>query len=262
MKKNLLTIIAALLLAVPALNAQSFGLGVSLGSEGAGLQVSAGITPSIVVRAGYTYFPYSFLIGKQDVNFQSWDVHPSGSTTIEEQKIQGSGNVLFDFYFTEGSPFHVTAGAMFGGGKMFQVTNTKAMPDSYHNSGMKYYPEGTGSTTSLHADANGIYLAELRRNAVRPYVGIGFGNPIGKSSGFVFDIGVQYTGGIGFYTDPSASSNDNMDFRLDSEGVQRLAYDMRGSQTKKGYDKFFKVIDTIHDIPLMPVVRFTVFFGI
>ena len=263
MKKNLILIGAALLLAVPAMNAQTkFGVGVNLGVEGGGIQFAAGITPTIQARAGYSYMPYSMLVGEQDVNFQAWDVHPAGSTTIKEQKIQGSASLLVDFYLAPESRFHFTVGTMIGGGKMFQVTNTKAMPDTYHSNGMKYYPEGnkSASPTLLKADASGIYTAELRRNAVRPYVGIGFGNPLAKGVNFTMDLGVEYTGGIGFYTDPN--SNGNMDFRMDSDGVQQLAYDMRGKQEKKSYDKFFGYIDTLHNLPIMPVLRLSLMFAL
>ena len=45
MKKNLILIAAALLLAVPAMNAQmNFGVGVNVGMEGGGVQFAAGIT--------------------------------------------------------------------------------------------------------------------------------------------------------------------------------------------------------------------------
>ena len=263
MKKNLILIAAALLLAVPAMNAQmNFGVGVNVGMEGGGVQFAAGITPTIQARVGYSYMPYSLIIGEQDFDFQAWDVHPSGHTTIKEQKIQGSGSLLVDFFLAPETKFHFTVGTMIGGGKMFQVTNTKPMPDSYHNSGMKYYPEGnkSASPTALKADGSGIYTAELRRNATRPYVGIGFGNPVAKGVSFTLDLGVQYTGGIGFYTDPN--SNGNLDYRLDSDGVQQLAYDMRGSNTKKSYDKVFKYIDTLYKIPVMPVLRLSLMFGV
>ena len=37
---------------------------------------------------------------------------------------------------------------------------------------------------------------------------------------------------------------------------------MRGSNTKKSYDKFFKYIDTLYKIPVMPVLRLSLMFGI
>ena len=260
MKKILLSLVAALCVAVSALNAQSFSFGTILGSEGVGAQIAASFSPSIQARVGYAYMPYS-LIGQQELNFQAWGQHPAGTTTLKEQKITGTASLLFDF-FPGGAGFHITAGTMFGSGTLFQITNTKAMPSTYHTLGMDYYVEGKGTANKLYADAEGIYVAELRRNAVRPYIGIGFGSPfLSKGVSFTLDLGIEYTGGIGFYTDPSATGNTDLNFRLDTEGVQKLAYDMRGSQTQKSYDKYFKYIDKVYNLPVMPVLRLNLFFG-
>ena len=264
MRKIPILVAATIFLAMPSMKAQSFAVGANLGSEGAGLQFAVSISPIVQARIGYAYMPYSIFIGEQDLNFQAWDVHPAGTTTLTEKKIQGTGSLLFDFFPFNESAFHFSVGSMIGGSTMFQVTNTKAMPSSYHTDGMKYYIDGDRSSapTHLYADGSGNYLAELRRNFIRPYVGIGFGNPFSKSVGVTVDIGLQYTGGIGFYTDPKASGNNDLTFRLDSEGVQQLAYDMRGKNEKKSYDSLFKYIDKLYKIPVMPVLRVNVMFGL
>lgn len=214
-------------------------------------------------RLGYAYFPYS-LIGKQDVDVQAWSVHPACKTTVKETKNSGTISLLFDWYPVVGSPFHVTAGALMGASTMFQVTNTTALPSSYHTNGIDYYVKGDKSTspTKLYTDPEGVYVGDLRRNAVRPFIGIGFGSPLaGKTVGFTFDIGVEYTGGVNLYTDPSASGNSNLDFRLDSDGIQEMFYDMRGGKKSKSYDKFIPYVDKLHDLPILPVLRLNIFFA-
>lgn len=261
---------AAMILSASTVSAQSafeqFSVGALFGSEGAGLQVATTLTPSLQLRAGFAYLPYS-LVGKQEVDIQSWYgivQHPACKTTITETKNSGTLSLLLDWYPNEGSTFHVTAGALLGSATMFEVTNTTALPETYHYAGIDYFPEGNRSSTPtvLRSDSNGIYAGALRRNAVRPFAGIGFGSPFaGRTVGVTFDIGVEYTGGIGLYTDPSGSGSPDMDFRLDSKGTQEMFYDMRGGNKTKSYDKYLKYIDTLYKLPILPVVRLNVFFG-
>ena len=264
MMKRVLLIATTLFLAATAVYSQNFSIGASVGTDGIGVDFAASLSDKVQARVGYSLIAYS-LLGSQNVSIQAWKVHPSASTTLKETGGTGSSHLLFDYFPGESSAFHLTGGLFFGSPTILKVQNTTALPDSYHTAGIDYYPGGREEASNLkhfYSDNNGIMTAELRRNALRPYIGIGFGSPFaGKSIGVTFDLGVEYTGGIGSYGVTNASSGSEDRVRLDSDGVMHTIYDMRGGQKTKSYDTYIPYLDKLYKIPVLPVCRLSIFFG-
>lgn len=94
-----------------------------------------------------------------------------------------SFSVLGDYFPFQSSSFRLTAGLMFN----LNEINTVLTPvESYTVGGDVYTPDDLGTL-----DAN------IKFNAIAPYIGLGFGNPTGGDSGFgfVFELGTMYQGG-------------------------------------------------------------------
>jgi len=160
------------LLALPAMAQDTlphFGLGVTVGTLGAGVQVATAVTHSSNIRAGFNYFSYS------------------GSTTSSSNNITFSGTlklesaeVLFDQYL--GHTFHISPGVVIYDGN--QATGNAVLPtgQSFTLASATYYSSavtpvtGTGSFTS---------------GKVAPEVLFGFGNMLPRRANKHFSVTME-----------------------------------------------------------------------
>lgn len=214
--KKILLAVAIALFATNATQAQveEFGLfdhlgaGISLGTDGIGLEVSSHINDYVGVRLGYSFMPSYKYSGDFDIDSdEGWLRKEDGSGYYEKVEVEGKLHmgdlkVLFDIYPSAKSSFRFTAGAYFGKNKLVtaKTTNHFINKGYWGTSG----PElGNGSNTyTVVSDDNGSIKADLKVSSFKPYIGIGFGRPVPKNRVSVaFDLGIQFWGKPGLYTD-------------------------------------------------------------
>lgn len=171
--------------------------GLSLGTDGIGLDVAMPATKYLGIRAGISFLPHVKYSDYVDIDSDS------ESIIADEVKVEGKlnkidGKLLVDFYPTERSNFHITAGAFIGGSKMIKAYNTTPFlaREDWGVAGIRL---GDYRVTS---DDEGNVHADLRVNAFKPYLGIGFGRsvPRNKRVGVMCDLGVQFWGKPGLWT--------------------------------------------------------------
>lgn len=173
--------------------------GVSLGTDGIGIEVAAPLTYNFAVRAGYVFMP-KFKYKEKDVNIGKDAAFINGETQDQLIDIEGKLNMgdfklLFDYYPFRTSSFHVTAGAYIGKGKVVEAYNATPFlkQSAWGNKGIEL-GSGTNSYT-LVSESDGNFKAEAKVNSFKPYLGIGFGRAVPKGRvGVQFDLGVQFWG--------------------------------------------------------------------
>ncbi len=161
---------AAALLAAGTANAQ-VGVTADVGSTGVGFHVVVPMETYLNGRFGANYFRHNF---DKTSNGVAYDV---------KGKLQ-TFDVLFDWYLTEGSSFHLTGGLVYNGNKF----NAKAKPNGLG-----------GFTLNGHAYTAadvGLLTGRIDYRKAAPYLGIGWGNALAQSSRWTtnIDLGVFYQG--------------------------------------------------------------------
>ncbi len=144
-------------------------VGVSVGTTGLGADVNIPVLPILGVRVGYSGFVYHHDITQTDVNY-------AGRLHFSE----ASG--LLDWYVLTGG-FRLTAG-VYGGDTRVDV-NGRPHDGTYTIDG-----------TTYNAAQVGTLSGRLKfGNSVKPYVGLGWGNPFrGGPLTFTVDLGAIYGG--------------------------------------------------------------------
>ena len=143
---------------------------VRVGTPGYGLELDVGLGERFAARLGYSYLDFDHTLDDTDVRYD-------GKLKIN------NASLLFDWYVTGGN-FHLTAGATNGGLKLEAVGRP---------SGGTYELNGTTYTAAQVGSIGGRLKFG---NSVAPYLGVGWGNPVGASRRltFLFDLGVVYGG--------------------------------------------------------------------
>jgi hypothetical protein len=151
-----------------------FGLGISIGTLGAGIQAATAVTRKSNVRGAFNYFTYS-----------------DSTTTNDNLAIDGtlrlaSAEVLYDQFLGHG--FHVSGGLMLWDGN--QGTATVSVPggNTITLNGQRYF-------SSIANPVNGT--GSIMSRKVAPEVLFGFGNllPRGKRRfSLGFELGVAFQG--------------------------------------------------------------------
>jgi hypothetical protein len=144
-------------------------VGVTVGTTGLGADVDIPVLPILGVRVGYSGFVYHHDIDQTEVDY-------AGRLHFNE----ASG--LLDWYVLASS-FHVTAGVYAGDTRV--DINGRPTNGTYTINGTTYNAAQVGSLSG-----------QLKfGSAVRPYVGLGWGNPFrGGPFTFTADIGAIYGG--------------------------------------------------------------------
>ncbi|MBP5397010.1 MAG: hypothetical protein J6Y32_00010 [Bacteroidales bacterium] len=285
MKKTILTLLAVLALAStaapvafagnkkveePKRNDQ-FGLfnhvaiGVDLISpDGFGLSVGTSVFPWMQIRAGYAIVPWSLTkwpanipeAGAQagqpiafDVNWEGRNIHLEAGAFC----MRHTGNLMIDFFPARNSSFHLTAGVIGGSTNILTLRNTAPLND-YEGVGFSFYPGGNTAMTNLHriAITNGNIGFTLGRAwAVRPYLGLGWGSFVpSKRVGVMFDMGVEYNGGIGLYANAKDIHGTMKNIKLDGPGLVNLIENMTDKPADEGVKKAADIYDTVSKIPV------------
>lgn len=139
------------------------------GTLGAGLEGTVGITKTVNARLGFNYFSLDHDETESNVEYE-----------FELELMTFS--ILLDWHpFNNG--FRLSAGAFYNGNE-FDATG-KPTAGNY-----------TIDDTTYTAAEVGTLTGQIDFNSFAPYIGIGYGNAVGKDKklSFVFDLGVMFQG--------------------------------------------------------------------
>jgi hypothetical protein len=161
---------AAALLAAGAANAQ-IGATADLGTTGVGFHLVVPMETYLNGRFGTNYFRHNFT---KTANLVDYDLKGKFQTF----------DVLFDWYLTDGSSFHLTGGVVYNGNQI----NARARP----NGAGAFTLNGHTYTT---ADV-GLLTGNIDYRKAAPYVGVGWGNALAPASRWTtnVDLGMFYQG--------------------------------------------------------------------
>lgn len=195
---------------------QHFGANLAVGTEGISIGVAAPVTNYLEVGFGVNFMVAIKPSG--DVNIKGGGVDipqiggPAKHYDLDKLHIKGNtARTTFDFKlsaypFGLSNDFFVTAGFSFGGKKL-------ATLEGHSDEVARIYQENPTWTGDIDAvidkydiriDRSGNVDGDLRVNAFRPYLGLGYGRLVPKGRvGFRAELGLQFMGHIKVY------QNDN-----------------------------------------------------
>ena len=155
------------ILASPASLADT-SLGLRAGTLGGGIELAHAFTET-----------FGFRIAANGLNYNTTQTYES---IDYDAKLQlATGQLLFD-WFPFSNNFRVSAGAMYNGNKLTL--------DGKPSAGGTYTINGTTYAASEIGALNG--KVDFRKAA--PYVGLGYGRPVGKGLSLTADLGVLFQG--------------------------------------------------------------------
>ena len=147
--------------------ASAQGIGLRAGTLGVGGDVGWGIAPTLSARVGYSALNFTSHYDTSDVRYEG---------SVKLSNFSG----LLDW--SPAGPFRLTAGLVGTGNKI----DVSAIP-----SGNLYTLNGNIYQASDVANFSGMVEP---KNALAPYLGIGYGNVAGAGVNFYFDLGVVFQG--------------------------------------------------------------------
>lgn len=230
--------------------------GVTLGTDGIGIEVAAPLTYNFAVRAGYNFMPKFKYTKDIDLGSNPAFINPNGQKVDIEGKLNmGDFKLLFDYYPFRASSFHLTAGAYIGKSKIVTVRNTSAFVNSAYwgTAGIEL---GTTadiySTYTILSDERGNVEADLKVNSFKPYLGIGFGRAVPKGRfGIQFDLGVQFWGTPEVWTNIQYFDYNRGEYVKEYKRVGQN----RITNPDKDYQDVKDAVKTINKIGVYPVLN-------
>jgi len=200
-------------------------VGLSLGTNGIGVDVAAPVTNYLQVRAGYNFF--SGFSHTEEVNYRAKG--NKDKTDVKGDLDLSTAKLLIDIFPFRNSIFRFTTGFFIGTDEVIKAENTKAVP---------YFDPGEGILIGDYIvgfDKDGFAKATIKVNKFRPYVGIGVGRSVPrKRFGVSGDFGVMFWGKPKVY-----EKQTGMDLEATKDDL--------GSES----DKYF---DTLSKIRVWPVL--------
>lgn len=176
------------------------GAGLSIGTDGIGIELATPVTPYLGLRAGVSFFPKvyvnhdgaTFNIKVDDIEYTRNGRDGNGRAMGKFNKVEGK--LLFDVYpFGNKLSMHVTTG-FFLGANHFITGNFVEDPNAPVGGGIAKIENG--EQWNVRANNHVIDL-RVATKTVKPYLGIGFGRMVPKPTkrvGVACDIGVQFHG--------------------------------------------------------------------
>lgn len=262
MKKIYVIIVA---LAFPFLSLTAFAqdkafshlsLGPSIGGDGLGIELATNLSDMFQMRAGYSFtIPLTLNLNLTSMasafgNTGSRDL--SNVPTNVAVFTGGLGNLLVDFYPASGSVFHITAGALIGGGNLAKVKmnlTSVLRKDEYGTLAI-----GVENGPKLSSDKDGMAYIDMKIWPVMPYVGIGFGRSIHPEK----KVSVNFDMGVAIWGSPKVQSYNYVGYYsgFDKEPSTVVLNSAAVGNKDKG------ALDIASKVPVYPMLKLTVFFGI
>jgi hypothetical protein len=187
-----------------------FAIGAKAGTLGLGGDITTDLIPQVNLRAGVQWLDFGFDAQLGDVDY-----------TLDLNFLNPL--VLVDWYPFKGS-FRISGGVLFNGTEI----HLKAQ------SGQSIEIDGTTYTQAQIGTLRG----DVDYRPVAPYVGIGWGNQLGKEGhwGLATDLGVAFTGS------PSVDLSATGPIAADPTFQTQLAQQERDIQDKLDPFKFYPVL--------------------
>ena len=255
MMKKLLFVCSMMLLGVSTVSAQDIERGIfnhlganaALGTEGISLGLATTITPYLELSAGVNFFPSAKIngdvsIGSINTGIPGYSI-PASKVKIEADLARTTFDLKLNAYpFGDRAAFFVAAGLSMGSKELAKMEGhsdeIRTAIATYPQLRNQIYAEI--DKYNVKFDDNGDVKGDARVNAVRPYLGLGYGRLVpNKRVGFRFELGVQFHGDIKVYQD---------DTELDVNSAL------------KGDDDLSKFIDKLTVYPVMKFVLTTRIF--
>jgi len=174
----------SLLAPAPAARADT-SIGVNIGTLGAGVELAHAFTETLGFRIGASGLRYDTTDSYQSIDYDA------------RFKL-ASGRLLLD-WFPFANHFRVSAGAMYNGNEL-TLEGKPSGSGTYTINGTTYPASEVGSVNGK---------VDFRKTA--PYVGLGYGRPVGKGFTVIADAGVLFQGSprtsLNVTCGPSAGSN-------------------------------------------------------
>lgn len=212
------------------------GAGVSVGTEGIGINVATPVTNYLELGLGVNFMPGVKIKGDVDVNDITYTytnpvTNVEESKTIPMDKVNISANLArttFDFKanvypFGTKNALFVAAGFSFGGKKIAKlkghsedVKNFMARTDVPEAAKDQVYAEI--DKYQVDFDRNGDVKGDIRVNAFRPYLGLGYGRLVPKHRlGFRVELGCQFMGKMKIYQNDKEVNINELDKNKDDD---------------------------------------------
>ncbi|GHT45972.1 hypothetical protein AGMMS49965_23280 [Bacteroidia bacterium] len=158
----------------------------------------------------------------------SWEEMPHTSDLTVKPGLT-NGRILVDYHPSASSGFHLTAGAYIGESSLLKIgggypNEFKGIVDKINELRAKFSTLGIPEIKIDPPTVNGVIVrnsektnyrldADIKINAVKPYLGLGFGRSIpNRRVGVQFELGVMYTG-----TPKVTSTNSDLEKALNKE---------------------------------------------
>lgn len=223
-------------------------VGITAGIDGIGIEAAMPITPYLQIRGGYSLspIPISFNYNYTDLNDGKLYKVPVKTNLWTG----GMGKFMLDIYPGSKTPFRFIAGAFFGSGKFVKgqidLRGVVAQADwgtAGSLNGVTY-----GST-----DKNGYGYFDVDVHKVLPYLGVGFGRAVDIHNrvSFTCELGAAYTGGLDVIIYDYSNPNGAVAHSVTSKDFEEAGKD-------KDWD-YGKTIDTIRGIPVLPMLKVSLF---
>lgn len=211
-----------------------FSVGVEAGLHGVGVEVAMPVLPSLVLKAGYNWFPSGELI-KTDVSADTKDLKKaqedyaaaasySFKNKFGDEAVVSAGaqvglsnfKVMLNWYPFKSSSFYLAGGLYYApkdDDKPFlRISgNTTAndwaalqeLREQTKGNGVDYdisLEIGNEKYAIMEKDGQGYLQADYKMDPLKYYVGLGFGRSIpNKRVGFQFELGTMIYHAAGFY---------------------------------------------------------------
>ena len=222
-------------------NHMSVGLG--LGTTGISVDVAAPICPYVAVRAGADILPdikfrpaldLGFNQEIKDFVYEWFNERLPDKIDFDGKLKYTAGHLLFDVYPFKNSSFHVTAGAYLGNKELVNMNTLgyefllKTIYDYNHSEIREEWGLGKIGVKLgnyfLEPDKEGMINATVEVNALRPYIGVGFGRAIPTKHRFAcnFDLGLQFWGTPKVYLEGDNGKTRLEKSDLDPESAKAL----------------------------------------
>jgi hypothetical protein len=205
--------------------------------------VAAPICPYVAVRAGADILPDIKFRPALDLGFDQeikdfvykWFNERLPDKIDFDGKLKyTAGHLLFDVYPFKNSSFHVTAGAYLGNKELVNMNTLgyefllKTIYDYNHSEIREEWGLGKIGVKLgnyfLEPDKEGMINATVEVNALRPYIGVGFGRAIPTKHRFAcnFDLGLQFWGTPKVYLEGDNGKSQLEKSNLDPESAKAL----------------------------------------
>lgn len=235
-----------------------YSLSVGGGTTGITADMGTMVTDYLGLRGGVDYMPkltYSVWLDMDAVNLSAKEIlsqHEVPSSLRERygipEKVQVqskynnfTGHALLDIYPFKGNGFHLTVGSYFGksGSKLVEAYNKedgvlKGVADFNARRGVFIIvPQEYGDIAAklggynVKPDDQGNVNAYIEVNSIRPYVGLGYGRAVPRSSvNCQVDLGVQFWGTPRVYNGVNGERLTSEGAKGEDGGVLKLISDL------------------------------------